>query len=348
MLQLTSMPTLRKICAGLVCGMAMVAAALAPAQTPSPATTAQAAEQPELHYTVIGTRLGNQLYWTVHANGVGELNARGLIFAQRDAKGDPQGDRYAFVDGVVRFYIGPEGYAELRQSFAEILDGKVNQFALDDEKAGLQASLRDGGANVLNWSGQPAKGSFTLSNLGLNEQGELWDRRFDEAWLIIARHMLQQRHPGIVIVTPLPTGNPSAPPLPTLSYNEKNIWTGNIINWQIDPAGAGWFETASPITIPMRTSFTDSHYIPKGRYRFTLPSEEHRQLRTALEPYVTTTAQSGTCEGQTVTDQPITSLNWHSKGQAKGSYHNTLGCRAYADRIRQAHLLIAHRLILPR
>lgn len=238
--------------------------------------------------------------------------------------------RYVFAEGVHKFDIGPEGYAELHALLADVVGGTVNRMSLETYAPGCFIRTLYGPSGELRWTG-PSPGAFIVPRTCLSSRGEALAGRFDEAWRLIARNMLLRNQPGVKTDRP---ARPAPPEPLELEYTQRSVWTGFEVSWRIAPNGKGWLElsegknlqladvqsTVRPLTV----------YIVAGRHPFDIGSTGYAKIRTALEPYISGPERFADCDG--TTDQPMVTLSWKGGHGNKGKYQKDLGCPDLAAR----------------
>jgi hypothetical protein len=288
------------------------------------ALTAQAETPDHLRFGFAGTRTATRLYWTVDATGKGEIAAQlplGFSVANTETGiGD-----YRFAEGLHAFDIGRDGYVTLKGDFENIIAGRVEQPAVDLK------CLRtlDLGSRVLSWVQDSKPGSFMLHADCESEAVTALAEQLDGGWQRLARLLLRQNH-AAVSETMADGSAITRDPL-TLAYEEKNIWTGNTMTWDIMPDGKGRLSTTKPIRLG--SDLLNQPYFEAGEYRFDVGAAGYLSIRRELDAVILGPLGKGECISD-ISDQPLARLTWKNASTgSEGTYRTDLGCRPFASHI---------------
>lgn len=119
---------------------------------------AKTREPVQLHYTVIGSRIGDRVYWRMDSSGKGEVAVPISGGFPIPAVAGFSEESFRFIEGTHSFDIGPAGYAEIREQLAGIISGSLCPSILYDSDPPCSRTM-DFGAADLAWSG-PTSGRF--------------------------------------------------------------------------------------------------------------------------------------------------------------------------------------------
>jgi hypothetical protein len=289
-----------------------------------PVTEAEARPKTEeLHFSISGTRLAGELFWSIDSSGKGRLRAPdsvGYTPVQLLAN-DPV---YRIAPGTHEFDIGATGFAELRQFLALVIDVRRDPAAALTKDLGCLPAMGSGFVG-LNWTGKGG-GRLTLPNDCITPFGAQFKDRMIESWFLLARAMHAAGHPAVTI-----TEQPVLPVPARIAFTERGIWNPSSIQWEVDGTGKGWFKKW-----PAINGWTGHEpYRPDGgRQWFQLDAAFHQAILRSFAPYLDGTAKPGSCEDEiTTSDQPMVRIEWTDASGAAQSYQSDLGCPSFAARM---------------
>jgi hypothetical protein len=304
---------------------AVLLAMLAPAHAADEPPASPASGAAELRFSISGTRLAGELFWTIDSSGRGRVGAPdsvGYTPVQLLAN-DPV---YSIAPGTHDFDIGAAGYAELRKFLELVIDVRRDPAAAMTR--GLDCIPAMGSGFVgLAWTDNGG-GQLDLPNECITPFGARFKDRMVESWFVLARNMHAAGHPALSIIE-----QPTLPVPARLAVTEKGIWNPYSIRWEIDGTGKGWF-----VKFPAIDGWTgpEPYRLDGGRQWFQLDQPFHQAILRSFAPYLDGTAKPGSCEDElTATDQPLVQIEWTDASGNTQNYRSDLGCPSFAARARK-------------
>lgn len=307
--------------------------------------------RPGMELRFAGSRHYQTLYWRIEPDGKGEVAAPLPTGYVTDfEKG--RNFRYVFAGGVHRFDIGESGYAELRRSLSDIIEGQIDHLDLTDagsDATGLSCRIArtlDRPSMQLTWAGD-GNGTFLLRHhLCRSMRGNDLADRMRSTWRVLARHMLERGQVGVSKQSlPLPPQAPHRPSMPIpyrLELRQHEVRAGRTLTWHIAADGRGWLDLSKGMTfqVPPAISPTEFLALETGHYRFDIGPQGYGKVHALMDPYVTGPDRLAPCDDGS-TDRPLIRLSWEfaPRGMA-GELHQDRGCRDLAERADRALLIM--------
>jgi hypothetical protein len=316
---------------------ALTAALPTNASAPDSVETPQVLESvSEIRFSVLGTRNAGEIFWRIDSNGKGELISPSITGYEplvRLATDNP----YHIKPGRHEFDLGKEGYSALRAFLAPIIDGKLDPGS-SFTSALTCSNSTDVGAVELAWT-ERRKRNLMLPNECLNGLGAMYLTRIVQSWYLIADRMYAKGSQAISIIE----RNEIFPPK-RLSFAQQDIWTQNVVKWEIDGKGKGWIELQQDTSFPTLDLLQPS-YLGAGKYYFQLDPRFHQAILRELDTYLNESAALSSCDEELdMSDQPVVEIFWLNSHNVQKNYSSDLGCPSFAKDVGKIDLMFGELL----